>query len=177
VFSTLSQGPIWQVKALFLRTIGANLILAMAGMPVMAEKFSFKPRKIFTSMRTSDNLNENESYFYAELRRLKELIDLLKNGEDIFIMLDEILKGTNSLDKQKGSQLALEKILQLKGTGIIATHDLALTEMEVKHPVEVKNKCFEIEIEKAEILFDYKLYDGVTKNMNAMLLMEQMGIV
>ena len=164
-------------KSTFLRTVGINLVLAMSGLPVCAKNFEFTPRKIFSSMRTSDSLNENESYFYAELKRLKQLIDRLKEEEDLFILLDEILKGTNSVDKQKGSQLALEKILKLKGTGIIATHDLALTDMEKSFPNQIKNQCFEIEIEKAKIEFDYKLYDGVTKNMNAMLLMEQMGII
>jgi hypothetical protein len=164
-------------KSTFLRTVGINLILAMAGMPVCSESFVFTPRKLFTSMRTADSLSDNESYFYAELKRLKELIDKLKDGDDLFIILDEILKGTNSIDKQKGSQLALEKILQLGGTGIIATHDLALTDLEKLHPKLIKNQCFEIEIDKAKIYFDYKLYDGVTKNMNAMLLMEQMGII
>ena len=164
-------------KSTFLRTIGVNLIIARSGMPVCATNFEFKPTKLFTSMRTSDSLTENESYFFAELKRLKELIDMLEQGEELFIMLDEILKGTNSVDKQKGSKMALEKILQLKGTGIIATHDLALTEIEKDYPDKVKNHCFEIEIDNAKIDFDYKLYQGVTKNMNAMLLMEQMGIV
>jgi DNA mismatch repair ATPase MutS len=164
-------------KSTFLRTIGVNLVMGMSGLPVCAKSFEFTPRKMFTSMRTSDSLNENESYFYAELKRMKELIDMLEDGHDLFIMLDEILKGTNSVDKQKGSQLALEKIINLKGTGIIATHDLALTKIEDKHPDIVRNKCFEIEIDQAAIHFAYKLYEGVTQNMNAMLLMEQMGIV
>jgi DNA mismatch repair ATPase MutS len=164
-------------KSTFLRTIGINMVLAMAGYPVLAKSFEFTPTKLFTSMRTSDSLNEHESYFYAELKRLKELIEMLEAGEAPLILLDEILKGTNSVDKQRGSQLALMKIISLKGTGIIATHDLALTEMEKDFPKQLKNMCFEIEIDKAKINFDYKLYDGVTQNMNAMLLMEQMGII
>jgi DNA mismatch repair ATPase MutS len=131
-------------------------------------------------MRTSDSLAENESYFYAELRRLQEMLkELEREGEegDILIILDEILKGTNSVDKQKGSFAAMEKIIKLGGTGIIATHDLALTSIADKYPDKIKNKCFEIEIDNAKISFDYKLYDGVTKKMNAMLLMEQMGII
>lgn len=164
-------------KSTFLRTVGVNMVLAMAGLPVCAKSFVFTPRKIYSSMRTSDSLNENESYFYAELKRMKNLIDLLEEGEDLFIILDEILKGTNSVDKQKGSQLALEKIIGLKGSGIIATHDLALTEMVDSYPKIISNQCFEIEIDNAKIEFDYKLYKGVTQNMNAMLLMEQMGII
>lgn len=164
-------------KSTFLRAVGVNFVLAMMGSPVCAVDFRFRPMKLFTSMRTSDSLSENESYFYAELRRLKEMFDLLEKGEKLFIILDEILKGTNSIDKQKGSQLALEKIVRLHGTGIIATHDLALAAMADTYPNKIKNQCFEIEIDNARIFFDYKLYQGVTKKMNALLLMQQMGIV
>lgn len=164
-------------KSTFLRTIGVNLILAKSGLPVCASAFEFSNLKIYTSMRTSDSLSENESYFYAELKRLKGVMDKLEAGEKLFIILDEILKGTNSVDKQNGSRNALEKILTLQGTGIIATHDLALTKIAANYPERVRNQCFEIEIEAAKIFFDYKLYDGVTRKMNAMLLMEQMGIV
>lgn len=164
-------------KSTFLRTVGVNLILARLGVPVCASEFSFKPMSLFTSMRTSDSLAENESYFYAELRRLQEMLKELEKDGDILIILDEILKGTNSVDKQKGSFAAMEKILKLGGTGIIATHDLALTNIAEKYPDKIMNKCFEIEIDNAKISFDYKLYDGVTKKMNAMLLMEQMGII
>ncbi len=164
-------------KSTFLRTIGVNLILSKSGLPVCANSFEFSNQKLFTSMRTSDSLSENESYFYAELKRLKSVMDKLESGENLFIILDEILKGTNSVDKQNGSRHALEKILKLSGTGIIATHDLALTEISETYPDKIKNQCFEIEIDNAKIYFDYKLYEGVTKKMNAMLLMEQMGIV
>ena len=164
-------------KSTFLRTVAVNQVLAMAGVPVCARYFKFKPVKLFTSMRTSDSLSEHESYFYAELRRLKEMFLLLESNNDVFIILDEILKGTNSLDKQKGSRYALEKILKLNGTGLIATHDLELTKIVEKHPEMIENQCFEIEIDNAKISFDYKLYNGVTKKMNAMLLMEQMGII
>ena len=164
-------------KSTFLRTIGVNWILAMAGAPVCADKFVFNPEHLFTSMRTSDSLQKSESYFYAELKRLKELIDRLKNKEHPFIILDEILKGTNSVDKQAGSQTVLQNILKLGGTGLIATHDLELAKMEKQFPDRIINKCFEIEINGAEIFFDYKLIDGITKKMNATLLMEQMGIL
>jgi hypothetical protein len=164
-------------KSTFLRTVATNMVLAMAGAPVCADEFIFKPIKIFSSMRTSDSLNKNESYFYAELKRLKEMLDKLQSGGELFIILDEILKGTNSLDKQKGSMAALEQVLKYKGTGIIATHDLELTKIENKYPGKVKNMCFEIEIHQAEITFDYKLREGVTTKMNATILMRQMGII
>ena len=128
-------------------------------------------------MRTNDSLNKNESYFYAELKRLKEMLDKLYMGEELFIILDEILKGTNSVDKQKGSKAIMEQILGLNGTGIIATHDLELTKIENKFPDRVRNMCFEIEIDQAKISFDYKLREGVTTKMNASILMRQMGII
>jgi DNA mismatch repair ATPase MutS len=164
-------------KSTFLRTVVTNMILAFAGAPVCAEKFSVKPITLFSSMRTNDSLNKHESYFYAELKRLKELLDRMRNGEKLFVVLDEILKGTNSTDKQRGSRSALEQILMLGGTGIIATHDLELATIEKLYPGKVKNMCFEIEIDRAEISFDYKLRGGITTKMNALLLMQQMGIV
>jgi DNA mismatch repair ATPase MutS len=164
-------------KSTFLRTIATNLVLAMAGAPVCAAKFVFKPIKIYSSMRTSDSLNKNESYFYAELKRLKEMLDKLNSGEELFIILDEILKGTNSVDKQKGSLAAMEKIISHNGTGIIATHDLELTKIANRYPDKIRNLCFEIEIDQALISFDYKLREGVTTKMNASILMRQMGII
>lgn len=164
-------------KSTFLRTVATNMILAMTGAPVCAKSFSFRPVSLFSSMRTSDSLNKHESYFYAELRRLKEMLDRLQEGEKLFIILDEILKGTNSSDKQKGSQAALRRMLELKGTGILATHDLNLASIENEYPDRVKNMCFEIEIDQADISFDYILREGVTTKMNALLLMQQMGII
>lgn len=164
-------------KSTFLRTATTNLILAMTGAPVCAEHFIFRPMPILSSMRTSDSLNKNESYFYAELKRLKEMLDRLKDKEDLFVILDEILKGTNSIDKQKGSRSALKQILKHNGTGIIATHDLELAKIEKEFPERIRNLCFEIEINKADIAFDYKLRKGITTKMNALLLMQQMGIL
>jgi hypothetical protein len=164
-------------KSTFLRTVVTNMVLAMAGAPVCAESFSLRPVQIFSSMRTSDSLNKHESYFYAELKRLKDLLDRMRNGDSLFIVLDEILKGTNSTDKQRGSRSVMEQILKLGGTGIIATHDLELASIENEFPERVKNLCFEIEIDEANISFDYKLKEGITTKMNALLLMQQMGII
>lgn len=164
-------------KSTFLRTVVTNLVMAMTGAPVCAKSFIFKPVRIFSSMRTSDSLNKNESYFYAELKRLKEMLDRLKKGDNLFIILDEILKGTNSIDKQKGSRAALKQILKYNGTGIIATHDLELAGIESEMPERIKNLCFEIEINKTDISFDYMLKKGITTKMNASLLMQQMGII
>ncbi len=163
-------------KSTFLRTVGVNLILALNGFPVCAKKFEFRVMELFSGMRTADSLKENESYFYAELKRLKYIIDKIKDGKLTFLLLDEILKGTNSVDKAKGSWKFVENLIKLNATGIIATHDLSLCEMENGYPENIENKCFEVDINHNKINFDYKLRPGITKNMNASLLMQQMGI-
>jgi hypothetical protein len=164
-------------KSTFLRTVAVNYILGMAGAPVCASEMTFLPVKLFTSMRTTDSLSHNESYFYAELKRLKLLKSRIESGEPFFFILDEILKGTNSADKSSGSKLFLERLVTLGGTGLIATHDTSLGEMENYYPEVIFNMCFEIEIEGDIIKFDYKLQDGITRKMNAALLMKQMGIL
>ncbi len=174
---TIITGANMAGKSTFLRTIGVNMMLSMIGAPVCASKFIISPIGLYTSMRTDDSLQKNESYFYAELKRLKGLVDELKSGNKRFIILDEILKGTNSKDKQEGSKLFMQQLINLKGKGIIATHDLALGDLENKFPDNIRNQCFEIEIDGAKIFFDYKLTGGITKKMNASILMQQMGLV
>jgi len=164
-------------KSTFLRTIGVNYILAMAGAPVCAVKMEFIPLKLFTSMRTTDSLSDNESYFYAELKRIKSLKLRYEKKEQLFFILDEILKGTNSADKSLGSKLFLKRLIEMGGTGLIATHDTSIGEMEKDFPQSVFNMCFEIEIEGESIRFEYKLQKGITRKMNAALLMKQMGIL
>ncbi|MEZ5084054.1 MAG: hypothetical protein R2750_11490 [Bacteroidales bacterium] len=163
-------------KSTFLRTIGINLILGMMGAPVCAASFTFKPISIFTSIRTRDSLQKNESYFYAELKRLKALIEQLKKDNQVFVILDEILKGTNSKDKHAGSEALLRQLLTLQATGIVATHDVSLGILEETFPGQISNLCFEVDIENDQLFFNYKLQRGVSKNMNATLLMRKMGI-
>ena len=166
-------------KSTFLRTIGINLVLAMNGCPVCADSFKFKPISIFTSMRTSDSLSSGSSYFHAEIKRLKSLITKLENNEPQFILLDEILKGTNSEDKLKGSKLFLEKMMSLKTEIIclIATHDLDLTKMANEYPNNIKNYCFELEKINTTLKPDYLLKNGVTQKMNAISLMKEYKII
>jgi DNA mismatch repair ATPase MutS len=164
-------------KSTFLRTVAVNYILAMTGAPVCVSEMSFIPQKLFTSMRTIDSLSENESYFYAELKRLAMLKHRIEEGDPVFFILDEILKGTNSADKSAGSKLFLQRIIQNEGTGLIATHDTSLGNLESDWPGTIVNKCFEIEIDGENIRFDYKLQDGITQKMNAVFLMKQMGIL
>lgn len=164
-------------KSTFLRTVAVNMILAMVGAPVCAVEMKFLPTRLFTSMRTTDSLTSNESYFYAELKRLRQLQQMVLTGENILFILDEILKGTNSEDKSLGSRLFLNKIISLGGTGLIATHDTTLGRLEEEYPEVIINKCIEVEIDGEIIHFDYKLRDGIASKKNAVLLMKQMGII
>lgn len=164
-------------KSTYLRTIGVNYLLACIGTPVCCERLKLHPNQLITSLRTSDSLSDNESYFFAELKRLKRIIDLLNQGQQLFIILDEILKGTNSMDKQKGSFDLIRQFMQLKANGIIATHDLLLGSLIKQFPEEIRNYCFEADIKENELTFSYKLREGVAQNMNACFLMKKMGII
>lgn len=164
-------------KSTFLRTVGMNLVLGMIGMPVAAKAFTFSPMKVFSSMRTEDSLASHTSFFYAELSRLARISDMLKEGEKRFVILDEILKGTNSEDKARGSYAFVEKIIGYNMMGIIATHDLSLCKLADQYPERIQNKAFEVQFVKDELQFDYKLRTGVCQNMNASFLLKKMGIV
>ena len=126
-------------------------------------------------MRTSDSLGDDESYFFSELKRLKYIVDKIQT-EKYFIILDEILKGTNSTDKAIGSKKFIERLVKSNSTGIIATHDLSLCKIEKDLP-EVENYYFDAEIINDELNFDYKLKGGICKNMNASFLLKKMEIV
>lgn len=164
-------------KSTFLRTVGVNMILGRMGAPVCAAEMRFSPVNLYSSMRTTDSLLKDESYFLAELRRLAAFIKRLNHGETMFVIIDEMLKGTNSEDKLKGSQQLIRKLVKTASSSIIATHDVKLTEMENEFPENILNYCFEIEHDGDEMIFDYKLRRGVTKTMNASLLMKKLGIL
>ena len=162
-------------KSTFLRTVSLAIVMANMGLPVCAEKFEYSPIKLITSMRTTDSLADDESYFFSELKRLKFIVEEIKS-ESYFIILDEILKGTNSTDKAIGSKKFVQKLVASNSTGIIATHDLSLCEIE-KELSEIENYYFDAEIINNELFFDYKLKNGVCKNMNASFLLKKMEIV
>ncbi|MEJ8739486.1 MutS family DNA mismatch repair protein [Phocaeicola sp. HCN-6420] len=164
-------------KSTYLRTIGVNYLLACIGCPVCCKQLTLYPAQLITSLRTSDSLTDNESYFFAELKRLKRIIDLLNEGHELFIILDEILKGTNSADKQKGSLDLIRQFMHLQTNGIIATHDLLLGTLAEQFPDKIRNYCFEADIKENELSFSYKLREGVAQNMNACFLMRKMGII
>ena len=159
-------------KSTFLRTLGVNYILAMNGLPVFAEEMHVSVFRLFTNMRTTDDLTHGISYFNAELLRLKQLIASLDPNVPSLIILDEILKGTNSLDKLNGSRLFLEYISERNVTGVIATHDLELSKLEDESPQRFHNYSFEIEL-GADVTYTYKIGRGVARNQNATFLLKQ----
>jgi DNA mismatch repair ATPase MutS len=180
-------GPNMAGKSTFLRSVGVNTILALAGGPVCAESLSITPVKLITSMKTSDSLDKHLSLFYAELQRLKTVLDGILGGEPVFFLIDEMLKGTNALDRQKGSLALLRQLLRNGANGIVATHDLELTKLEnreewekAKSPypegVRIANYHFDGYVENDKLLFDYRLKQGVCRSHNALVLMKKMGI-
>ena len=162
-------------KSTFLRTLGVNYILAMNGLPVFAEEMRVSVFRLFTNMRTTDDLTHGISYFNAELLRLKQLIASLDPNVPSLIILDEILKGTNSLDKLNGSRLFLEYISERNVTGVIATHDLELSKLEDENPQRFHNYSFEIEL-GTDVTYTYKIGRGVARNQNATFLLRQILI-
>lgn len=170
-------------KTTFLRTLGLNVVMAMTGLPVCARRFTLPPLWVYTSMRTQDSLHESTSSFFAELKRLKTIIEAVETHKNtqppqskVLFLLDEILKGTNSADRHKGSKALLLQLIQSKGSGIVATHDLELGGLEAQYPEAIENWCFEVDIEEGKLSFDYKLKRGVSKSFNATILMREMGI-
>lgn len=164
-------------KSTFLRSLGTNIVLAKAGLPVCASEANVFPFEIVSCMRKTDSLQNNESYFSSELKSLKLVIDKLEKGSKVFILLDEILRGTNSKDKQVGTISLIDKLVKLKAIGVIATHDLEVCKISNKYPDTVQNKCFEAHIIDNKIVFDYKLRDGICKNTTASFMMKEIGII
>ncbi|MEO9481071.1 MAG: DNA mismatch repair protein MutS [Maribacter dokdonensis] len=162
-------------KSTFLRTVSLQIMMANVGLPVCAQEVSYSPIKLITSMRTTDSLTDDESYFFSELKRLRYIVDEIQ-ADRYFIVLDEILKGTNSTDKALGSRKFVERLVKSKSTGIIATHDLSLCEVANEYNA-VKNHYFDAEIIDNELHFDYTFKDGICQNMNASFLLKKMGII
>jgi len=169
-------------KSTFLRTVGLNIVLALMGAPVFAKRMQLPILGVYTSMRTQDALHESTSSFYAELKRLKMIIEAVENhnktgeGNQPFFLLDEILKGTNSKDRHAGSRALIEQLISEKAAGIIATHDLELGVLEADANGAIENLCIEVQVEGDELIFDYTVRKGVSQIMNATQLMRKMGI-
>ena len=163
-------------KSTFLRSVGINIVMAMCGSVVCAKELSLPPLHVYTSMRTTDALHESTSSFYAELKRLKMIIEAVDARHDVFFILDEILKGTNSHDRHTGSRALIDQMIQNKGAGLIATHDLELGDMEAQSDGAIENLRMEVQVESGKLIFDYKIEKGVSESFNATQLMKDMGI-
>jgi hypothetical protein len=169
-------GPNMAGKSTFLRSLGLTFVFANAGFPVFADIAKIPKVKLYSSMRTSDDLSNESSYFHAELMRLKFIMDALNQNQAVFILLDEILKGTNSKDKEEGSKKFLKKLQSKGAKGIIATHDLSLCELSIESKV-FTNACFDSTIEGENLFFDYRMKSGICQNMNASFLLKRMQLV
>lgn len=163
-------------KSTFLRSMGVNTVLAMMGAPVCAKRFVVSHVHLVTSMRIADNLAENTSTFYAELKKLKEIIERVNQHEQVFVLLDEILRGTNSLDRHTGSKALIQQMIKEEAIAVVATHDVELAALEQPYPQAVHNYHFDVQVAGEELYFDYKLKRGVCQSMNASILMKKIGI-
>lgn len=178
------KGRIWLItgsnmsgKSTYLRTVGANLVLALCGGPVVADSLQVTPLHLASSMRAIDSLEESTSSFYAELKRLKTVIRMTEELPATFFLLDEILKGTNSRDRHTGSRALIRQLHESGGAGLVSTHDLDLQNFEEELKGEVINYSFHCEVKPDEkLFFDYSIRTGVCQSMNASQLMQQMGI-
>ncbi len=163
-------------KSTFLRSIGVNMVLAFTGAPVCATAFTVSVVHLMSSMRVTDNLAESTSTFYAELKKLQTIIKAVKQEDRIFILLDEILRGTNSLDRHTGSAALIKQFIKHKAVAVIATHDVALAELKKDNPNAIANYHFDVQVAGNDLFFDYKLKDGICRSMNASILMKNIGI-
>jgi hypothetical protein len=169
-------GPNMAGKTTFLKTIGINIVLALAGSPVCAGGFITYPFHLYSSMKLSDSLDKKLSLFYAELLRLKIIYDAILRGEPVFYLIDEMLKGTNAMDRQKGSIAFVHQLADKQSKGILATHDLKLTRLEEDHPQKIQNYHFDGNVIDDKLIFDYQLKSGVCQSSTALKLMRKIGI-
>ncbi|HVG42889.1 MAG TPA: hypothetical protein VM888_14855, partial [Chitinophagaceae bacterium] len=163
-------------KSTFLRSLGSTIILAQLGAPVSAAAMELCPVQLMSSMRIADNLAENTSTFYAELKKLKTIIEAVNRHEPIFVLLDEILRGTNSLDRHTGSKALIKQLVKENAVAVIATHDVDLAAIENNTDAAIENYHFDVQVEGEELYFDYKLKEGVCTSLNASILMKKIGI-
>ncbi|WP_353196539.1 DNA mismatch repair protein MutS [Parapedobacter defluvii] len=163
-------------KSTFLRTVGTNAVLAFCGAPVCGHEMHLSVFHLITYMRIADSLNESTSTFKAELNRIQTVLQTVDNQRNTFFLIDEMLRGTNSVDKYRGSKAIIKKLINYGGVGMVATHDLQLAKLAEEHPGVVHNFHFDIQVLDGEMLFDYKLKDGACTVFNASLLLKGIGV-
>jgi DNA mismatch repair ATPase MutS len=176
VSALLITGSNMSGKSTYLRTAGINLVLAYAGAPVCASEFRCSFMDVHSCMRISDNLEKNISTFYAELLRIKEIVAAVQTGKPVFFLLDEIFKGTNSMDRHTGAEVLIKQLISQGALGMVSTHDLELGRLETEMNGRVKNYYFREFYKDDQIHFDYTLRDGVSTTRNAMYLIKAVGI-
>ncbi len=169
-------GPNMAGKSTFLKTLGVNMVLGLAGAPICASSCRMSCFRLYTSMKVSDSLDKQMSLFYAELQRLKKILEQIISGEPVFYLLDEMLKGTNAMDRQAGALALLRQLVGYRATGIVATHDIELTKLDEAFPEKIRNFHFDGYVEGDQLRFDYKLKSGKCESFNALVLMRKIGI-
>ena len=163
-------------KSTLLRAVGLSVVLAWAGAPVTAARLRLSRLRLGASMRTSDSVTDHRSRFYAEISRLKDVVDLARSGQPLLFLLDELLSGTNSHDRRLGAQALLFGLVERDAIGLATTHDLALAEIAEQLNGRAINVHFEDHLEGGEIRFDYHLRPGVVARGNALELMRAVGL-
>ena len=172
----LISGSNMSGKSTFLRTVGINTVMAMAGAPVRAASLRLTPLAIGTRIRSTDSLQEGRSSFFTEILQIRQVFELTRAPMPLLFLFDELLEGTNSNDRRIGSEGLLRALLKHGAIGIVTTHDLALTEVADPLGGEVRNKHFQDHVEDGKMRFDYKLQDGIVAKSNALALMRLIGL-
>jgi|26BtaG_2_1085354.scaffolds.fasta_scaffold00209_12 DNA mismatch repair ATPase MutS len=162
-------------KSTFLRSVGVNIVLALAGAPCCAKNGEVSNLQLYSSMRTQDNLQKGISSFFAELNRIENMLNLIQSNNNVFFLLDEMFKGTNSKDRHLGGFSFINQVSKLKTSGIIATHDIELAKL-AGHKKLVTNYSFNSEIQNNKMIFRYDLDPRICNDFNASELMKQSGI-
>jgi DNA mismatch repair ATPase MutS len=163
-------------KSTLLRSIGLNALLAWAGAPVCASELSISPICIGASIRVTDSLQDNRSRFFAEITRLRQIVDLSKGSRPVLFLLDELLSGTNSHDRKIGAAAVVRSLVRAGAIGLITTHDLALASIEEDLAGRARNVHFQDEMVDGRIEFDYRLRPGIVTRSNALALMRAVGL-
>ncbi len=172
----LVSGSNMSGKSTLLRSVGLNVVLAMAGAPVRAQALELTPLQVGASIRVNDSLREGSSRFYAEITRLRQLKDLSGQEPALLFLIDEMLQGTNSNDRRVGAEGILGALVEQGAIGFATTHDLALTELGGLGDSVLRNMHFEDHMENGQMRFDYRLRDGVVTKSNGLELMRAIGL-
>jgi MutS domain V len=170
------SGPNMAGKSTFLRGIGVNAVLAQCGAPVRAVSLKLSPLQVTASICVLDSLEGGISRFYAEIRRLKQIMDLTNGAVPVLFLLDELLSGTNSHDRLIGTRSFVTKLVERGAVGLVSTHDLALTAIPQEIGARASNGHFKDHIKDGQLYFDYRLYPGIVQTSNALVLMRSIGL-